>query len=81
MVRGGPAGLQVVCPPADMPKKSDMHDKMGMDPHDAKGVDTGVYLRQGRPRRHEEGRHEEGRACPATLLHRPGQCHMCLYPC
>jgi len=32
--------MQVVCPPAPMPKKSDHDDKMGMDPHDAMGMDA-----------------------------------------
>ena len=49
MVTAGPAGLQVVSPPADIPKKSDMHDKMGMDPHDAKGVDTASTYGKGGP--------------------------------
>ena len=37
----------MVCPPPDMPKKSDMHDKMGMDPHDAKGMDSAATYGKG----------------------------------
>ena len=42
-------GSQVVCPPAEMPKKSDMHDKMGMDPHDAKNFDSSSTYGKGGP--------------------------------
>ena len=39
--------LQVVCPPAPLPKKSDPMDKFGMDPHDAKGFDSGSTFGKG----------------------------------
>lgn len=35
--------MQVICPPAPMPKKMDPADSMGMDPADQKGQDTGNF--------------------------------------
>ena len=37
------ACMQVICPPAPMPKKMDPHDSMGTDPADQKGQDSGNF--------------------------------------
>ena len=48
-----------------MPKKSDMHDKMGMDPHDAKNFDSSSTYGKGGPGDADMKKGDEKKEVPA----------------